>query len=234
MKTSIVHVVVALLALAGTAVLLGVVAPASAQTASTQGILTWQAQNFFPADFQGKSLPTENARVLVSLSALRAGRFVDLSKTPVRWFLDTKSVAQGVGLTDLEFTVKKQHGDFQYVRASIEWSSAETQDVAIQIPVTDSFVSIGGVSPNTPLSPGVDVTLEAFPYFFNIASLSELNFFWTVNGKRITGVLGNAVTLTVPFADTAQNSSLTVDIVAQGKKNLLEYGKGSFTARTSL
>jgi hypothetical protein len=205
-----------------------------AQTTATQALLTWQAQNFFPSDFQGKAIPTANARVIVSLAGLRNGGFVDLSKTPIRWYLDARAAAFGVGLTDFAFTTEKQRGDFQYVRASIEWSGTAAQDISIQVPVTDSFVVIGGVSPNDLLAPGTDITLEAFPYFFNVASLDELNFFWTLNGAHITETFGNAVTLTVPNGDSASGSSFAASVIAQGKRDLVEYGTGSIHAGISL
>lgn len=213
-----------LISVAGFAV---VVPPTDAQTTLAQALLTWQAQNFFPADFQGKPLPTENTRVLVSLVALRSGSFVNLSKVPIRWFIDSVSVSRGVGLTDISFVVKKQQGDFHYVRASIEWPGAAVQDITVSIPITERSVVLGGVPTGTLLSPGTDVTLEAFPYFFNISSIDELNFFWTVNGKRVSGILGNAVTLTIPTADAGNGGALSASVVAQGKRDLLEYGKGS-------
>jgi hypothetical protein len=206
----------------------GVFLSTHAQTPSAQPILSWQAQNFFPSDFQGKPLPTENTRVLVSLTALRGGAFVDLSRTSIRWYVDSTAVSRGVGLTDISFVVTKHQGDFHYVRASIEWPNADPQDTAVQVPVTERFIVLGGVPTNTLLSPSIDITLEAFPYFFNIASLGDLNFYWTVNGKRVSGVLGNAVTLTVPTADPVNGGSLSASVVAQGKRDLLEYGKGSF------
>jgi hypothetical protein len=199
---------------------------AAAQTTHGQTLMTWQALNFYPADFAGKAIPTDGSRVLVSVELIRNGAFVDLSKYLIRWYLDSAFVGKGIGQKEMAFTVTNQSGSFHIVRASIEFASGDSADGSVSVPVGDRRIALEGISPFVEVPAQTDISLEAFPYFFNIDSIDELNFFWTVGGQRVKGVLGNTLSLTVP----ADSAALAVGMVAQGKNDLIEYAEKNVTA----
>lgn len=203
------------------AVLCGIWLPVQAQAPQGQALMTWQALNFYPADFRGKALPTEGSRVAVSVAFTESGRFRDLSRVTIRWYIDGTFAARGTGLTEFPFTVTGRNGDTQVVRAAIEFSANSRFESSVIIPVGSRRLALRSSAEGT-LVPDTDAGFEAFPYFFNVASLSDLIFFWSVNGVRVSKVNGSALSLTVPH--TA--GPLEVSVIAQGARDLIEYGSG--------
>jgi len=193
-------------------------------------MMTWRALNFFPADFRGKALPTEGSQVAVSVAYLQSGKFVDLSNLLIRWYVDGTFVTRGTGLTEYVFKTTKQNGEMHVVRVSIEFAGGGRYESSVVVPVNDRRLVLRGVGPQA-LAPDTDTTVEAFPYFFNVISLADLTFFWTVNGARTAGVNGNAITITIPHANATAGGALDVSVVAQGKRDLIEYGTGKTSGR---
>jgi hypothetical protein len=204
--------------------------PLRAQTPQGQAVMTWRALNFFPADFRGKALPTEGSRVAASVAYLESGKFVNLSNLLIRWYVDGTFATRGTGLTEYIFKTTKQNGEMHVVRVSIEFAGGGKYESSVMVPVNDRRLVLRGAGSQT-LAPDTDATIEAFPYFFNVASLADLTFFWTVNGARAAGVNGNALTITVPHANTTPGGALDVSVVAQGKRDLIEYAAGKTSER---
>lgn len=156
---------------------------ANAQT-SPQVILSWQANNFYPADYQGKALATPGTPVAVSAEVLRGGKFVDSSKTSFSWFADGKLLASGVGLKETVLNVSKAPGDSHFVRVSINLDG-EVFDSATRIPVSKQNLVLEAPYPNALVKSGSKAVVEAVPYFFNVSSIQSFVFSWQVGGNDL-------------------------------------------------
>src|SRR3989338_7418753 len=105
-----------------------------AQNSNAQIILTWQANNFYPADYQGKPLATPNSRITVALEILKNNKFLNLNQANVFWLLDDKPIDNGRGLKEIGFVVKKQEGDNHVVRVTVQLENQKLESL-IRIPI---------------------------------------------------------------------------------------------------
>ncbi len=193
---------------------------AQAQT-SPQVILTWQANNFYPADYAGKAFATPKTPVSVSAEVLRNNRFVDISKADFTWLVDEKLVASGAGLKEMVFNVSKAPGDSHFVRVSIKLNN-ENFENALRVPVTKPVLVLEAAYPNALVRAGDKATVEAIPYFFNISSLQNLVFSWQVGeGNQQESGSDNKLVLNVGAATGAQ--SLTISGSVRNANDLLEF-----------
>lgn len=154
---------------------------AQAQTAP-QVLLTWQANNFYPADYQGRALATPGTPISVSAEVLRNNKFLDASKANFTWLLDEKLLTSGVGLKEVVFNVNKAPGDSHFVRVSINLNN-EVFENAIRVPVAKPTLVLDAPYPNALVKAGSKAAIEAVPYFFNISSLQKLIFSWQIGNN---------------------------------------------------
>ncbi len=157
------------------------VAPAGAQTPA-QVILTWQANNFYPADYPGRALATPKTPVSVSAEVLRSNKFIDTSKANFTWLVDEKLLTSGVGLKEVVFNVSKAPGDSHFIRVSINLNN-EAFENAVRVPVSKPVLVLDAPYPNALVKAGGKALVEAVPYFFNISSLQNLAFSWQVGNS---------------------------------------------------
>lgn len=200
---------------------------AGAQTPS-QVILTWQAQNFYPADFAGKAPATPNTLVAVSAEVLKDNKFVDLSAANFFWYVDENLIAKGLGRKETKFPVGKLTGDSYFVRVVINTGEQKIES-AITIPIRSQEVVIETDLPENRVKAGSEITLKALPYFFNIDSLEDLVFSWTVNDQK-QKVEGNntlSVNVGTPYAESQQN--LNLRLLLQNKKSAFEFAQNKKT-----
>lgn len=187
----------------------------SAQTPAMQLFLTWKALNFYPSNFEGKALATLNSTVVVSLEAIRGGTWLDLSPYELAWELDGTYLGGGRGVKQVRFIVTKGFGDSHFLRVSARLGS-EILETSTRIPVADQRVVIDAPYPDH-LARGNTITLHAVPFFFNIASLSDLSFTWTVGGER--RAVGSDNELIISGGTTPSPRILNVTLEAQNRVN---------------
>ena len=105
--------------------------PAARSQENTQILLTWQANNFYPADYQGKPLATPNSRITVALEILKNNKFLNLNQANVFWLLDDKPIDNGRGLKEIGFVVKKQEGDNHVVRVTVQLENQKLESLIL-------------------------------------------------------------------------------------------------------
>jgi len=207
------------------AVSFGIVRGVSAQTpASSELIVTWHANNYYPADFRGKARVTPRTRVSVSVQVLEGGRLATPSDAVVVWRLDGATLARGAGLFNTVFTARALAGTDHNMRVMVERKGVRIAESLFRIPVVHPELVFEHAFPNRVLRSGTQATLRLIPYFFNVASLNDLRFFWQVGGEAPKIEDGdNTLTLTVgPFDATTQEQSVLVTGVVQNIANELE------------
>ncbi|MEX1014477.1 MAG: hypothetical protein WDZ80_04935 [Candidatus Paceibacterota bacterium] len=150
---------------------------------SSEVIITWKANNFYPSNYQNKAPVTRNSSIDVSLELIENQRMVNLSGDVVTWYLDGTFFIKGPGIDEISFESNKLNGDSHRVRAIIE-GSGRTVERTIVIPVKNYESIIETRLSGSSVQLGSSLNLTAFPYFFNIESLNELSFNWTVNGEE--------------------------------------------------
>ena len=192
-----------------------------AQAAQSQVIITWQANNFFPSDFQGKAMPTFGTPITVSAEALVNSKFFDLSKIMVAWFVDGTFAGQGVGLKEFTFPNAKSDGDFVFVRAVAKLTDQNLEGSA-RIPVVTPRIVFENSPAGGVVRQGASVFLTAIPYFFNVSSLDGLSFSWVVDTVKQNTITQPAISFVVGAA-TAPGSALPVSVLVQNIGNPIEY-----------
>ncbi|MFH0712269.1 MAG: hypothetical protein V2A55_00190 [Candidatus Jorgensenbacteria bacterium] len=156
---------------------------AAAQT-SAQVIMTWQADNFYPADFGGKAPATPGTPLTVSAEVLRSGKLTDLSGASFTWYVDEKLKGRGDGLKEIAFSASESVGDSHFVRVGIQLED-EIFENSIRIPVSSPMVVLESPYLNQLVKSGNKIEVTAVPYFFNVDAFRDLNFFWQVNNGGI-------------------------------------------------
>lgn len=197
---------------------LGVWFWANAQTVP-QVILTWQAQNFVPAEYSGKILPAPGTNIKVGLEVIKENKIQDLSKINIRWYLDGKLLTQGLGLKEINFRAIYGATYSHFARAVVQ----DTEEISggLNIPIVSPKIIIQTPTPSASSIPLGKTILQAIPYFFNVAGLKELVFNWAVNERTIKGanVLELELAPPVPL-----NNNLRIQVTAQNLNNELEFG----------
>jgi len=200
---------------------------ANAQTSSpaaSQVFITWQAQDFTPADYQGKIIPSARTTVKLGLELLNQNKFQDLSKANIIWYLDGNFLTSGQGLKETSFTANKLAGDYHYIRTVINLGGQE-YDGTVDIPTASPEIVI-----KTPAMANNSIPLgknifEAIPYFFNVSNLQNIIFNWMVNGQTAEGASLGGSTLELDLeAPVPANQILDIKVTAQNSKNELEFG----------
>ncbi len=188
--------------------------------APAQVILTWQANNFYPAGFSGKALATPNTPITVSAEVLRNGRLVDLEEASFIWYVDEKLASRGDGLKEITFTVNKSSGDSHFVRVYIE-SGTQVFENSTRIPVSSPRVVLKAPHPNQIIRTGSKPEVTAVPYFFNVSNFQNLNFFWQIDTGKIRES-GNDNRLILNIGEARPGQTIQITGTARNINNILE------------
>ncbi len=185
-----------------------------------QFLVSWQAANYVPPDYQGLILPSNNSPVEISFDLIDNGRVVNLSRYNIRWSLDDKLFASGPGLKSASFLGSS---DDQTIRITVAGYNGVDLDKFVEIPGTRPEVVIEAKSPTRTRGLG-EQEFAALPYFFNAASLSELLFFWRVNGQQVDQAAANpeVLTLNLSSGDAPAQTEIVISASVQNVFNILE------------
>lgn len=141
-------------------------------------MVNWKTNNYAPANYQGKKLPTRNTKVDLSFELVDGGRLASLASNQVRWFVGNKLQKSGLGLKNFSFVVSPIAGDSESISIVVmNYRGADLRKV-MEIPVVNPEVVIISPSPTN---------FHALPYFFNINSINQLDFKWLVNNIEAKG-----------------------------------------------
>jgi hypothetical protein len=193
-------------------------------------VISWRATNYVPANYQGKIMPSNNSSVVVSFDALDQGKFVDLSKQNIIWYLGDNFLQSGIGLKSVKFTVNQLN---PVISISIpnykdaKYSAGDIEGV-ITIPTTSAKVVIDAPYPAKAIKIGNNL-FQALPYFFNISNLNQLNISWSVDGSDVSSQSGNASILNLTTAtqgSPAVGANTSINVTAQNPASDFEFARG--------
>jgi hypothetical protein len=204
---------------------------AHAQTDPAELVFTWNAENFYPANYPGKAYATEGSPVTVSAEMLQGGRFLDVSEANVKWYLDNKLYAEGRGLKEIQFTAKSRRGSSHIVRALFERAGVKTE-ASVQIPVRAKEVVVESSAPSGSVPANSSVSLLAVPYFWNVSALSDLRFSWRIDNRDIPNE--NEQSLFIQFgAPKAGSGTVRITSLATTKVFSLEKARFDTTIQVT-
>lgn len=188
-------------------------------------ILTWHANNFYPSDFRGKPAVTENTPLRIAAEVVKKNKLVDTSRANFSWYVDGKVLQQGVGLKEILFTVTASEKSSHFLRVVIK-NGLDSYERATSIPIEAHETVIETPFPGNLITHGSQIALRAVPYFFNISSITDLLFFWSINDNQPeNNSNANQITISVGTPTTQDQSALSVDLKTTNQKNPLEYAR---------
>ena len=189
-------------------------------------IITWQANNYFPADYAGKALPTPNTVIVASVEMVSGGKLADITKAEIFWYANDELISHGTGVKTVSFPANAQGDGYETLRAEVKSGNSDFQGSA-RFQVVQPKIILALPNSGNFVIAGKQTLIQALPYFFNVDSLDNLKFFWTVNGQT-TGSGGNGITLNVGTPNPGDQNSVNVSVTAQNSDNLYEVGKSVF------
>lgn len=151
------------------------------QEVDSELIITWQAQNFYPSDYQGKANIAEDNSVLISAMGTLDNQVIDLSNAEFSWYIDNNLYENSVGASEIIFDADKNSGNSYFIRVVVRSENVNFEK-SFNISVREQEVVIENNSPSNSLSQNEEIILKSTPYFFNISSIDNLSFFWEING----------------------------------------------------
>lgn len=187
-------------------------------------IITWQANNYFPADYPGKALVTPNTLVIASVELIKDNKLTDTTGADIRWYLDDKIIASGAGLKTVSFPASQQQNGYQTLRVSLRIGNDPFENSS-QIRIVQPTVVINFPSLEKTVKAGSQITLRAIPFFFNAGSLQSITFDWLINNQRIVGE-GNKITVNVGTPQSVYQNSIPVSVTVQNSENPYEFNRG--------
>jgi len=201
----------------------------AAGQASPRILASWRAVNYTPSDFQGKIFPVKNTLVEVGADLLDRGKLVNLKPYEIRWYLDGALIKSGKGLQTITFAATRSSNVHSLKVRILDYKNT-APEALLDIPVKTPRAVITSFNPKKQASVGTN-NFQALPYFFNIASLNDLNFTWSSDGKPIAGAPVNPSILNLNIASEGAPVETKMRIAAfiQNIKNPIEAATGNTT-----
>lgn len=187
-------------------------------------IITWQANNYFPASYAGKAAVTPGTLVIASAEINQNGKLTDLTGADIRWYVDDELVGSGTGMKTVSLSARQQQSGYQNLRVVVNIGGASLEN-SIQIPISQPIVVIATPSPDKTVRAGDQLNIEAVPFFFNVGSLDELKFTWLINNQQVTGQ-DNRVSVNVGTPQSIYQNSIPVAVTVQNSLNPYEFNRG--------
>ena len=193
-------------------------------------ITTWNAENLYPSNYEGKALPSNGNKFNVSAEIVVDGKLIDASNVSFKWYLDKKLYESGAGLKNISFYAKNRAGSSHSVKLLVD-IDGQIITKYIEIPVVSREVVIESPFPGNIISPNTSVIFTATPYFFDVSSLSDLDITWKIQNSEIKNEKKN--TLFVQFGEPKTNSQkeLKISSLIKQKENSLETAKYNLLLR---
>ncbi len=174
-------------------------------------MVSWKANSYVPPDYPGKALPSPTSPIEIAFELLENSRIVNLAGNEVRWFINNQLQKSGLGLKTLTYIPLRFERQDKTIRIEVRRYRGANLEETIVIPIAEPEVVI------TPLA---DNIFKALPYFFNTASLNQLNFEWTVNGQRPEGTPENPNIL--ELASLPAGININISVLVKNLKQVLE------------
>ncbi|HCX44997.1 TPA: hypothetical protein DGT35_00075 [Patescibacteria group bacterium] len=185
-------------------------------------LFNWEGDSFVPGFYQGRRMPTDNSSLKMSFELIENDRLLNIKGKKVEWYVDGKLSQKGVGLqriTANQFNVSRSD---IFVRVLIKNFKGGNLEKSFIIPKTIPKVIIERNFINNTISAGISI-IKAWPLFFNIDDLSDLNFNWFSNNIKHSGEdveRPNVLELDIPTDNGQFSVNLNINVV--NNKNISE------------
>jgi hypothetical protein len=197
--------------------------------------LLWQGEGYVPPFYKGRTLWGRETRI--TFSAVPHIPKVSLNNLIYRWSLDGDIVGNSSGVGKNSFTIYDSVlGLTRTVTVDVMTSNDTVAATAsMEIGATSPSLLVYEDSPlygyvferevgNSLQMRGKELTLAAFPMFFNTPKRLNSNIIYTWNTNNGSGKIGSEITYRAP--DTGGKSQVSVD--AQGVKGYLQSADKDF------
>ncbi len=147
-------------------------------------LITWKTTgSYIPSFYIGKALPTYGSQITASLELVSPqGKILNLSGQTIYWYVNNALVGGGVGIQHVTFPPIGDAPNTANLRVTIPNYNGAYLIHAINIPMVLPETVIYAPYPNGQFTQN-PLTVQAIPYFFNIANPSGLSYTWSVNGQ---------------------------------------------------
>lgn len=144
-----------------------------------QAWITWRAVTYIPSSYAGRSLPIENADVVVAVDVVSGGKPVNLANQNINWFVNDSFLKGGPGMTR---TVVHVPDGASIGGLSVRVNIPDYGDglaKTVKIPVVHPEVNLQ----YAPVAQQRQFQVTALPFYFNVFSAQALAFTWNVAGQ---------------------------------------------------
>lgn len=187
---------------------------------SSEIILTWHANNFYPSDFLGKPLVTRNTNLTLAAEVIQNNKFLDTSRANFYWYADGKLIERGEGLKQISYTTSKKETDTEFIKVTVK-NGKETYETSSKIPIAGYDLALEIPYPGYSVKSGSQIALKAVPYFFNIQSLLDLSFFWKINNIQESTQSANELAVNIGKSDLP-GQTIEIEVRAVNQTSPLE------------
>ncbi len=166
--------------------------------------ITWNANNYVPADYEGKILPTQNS--IISASVLpfvyRPGTktIIGSASLTYNWMVDEKFLTEksGVNKTDYVFRINNFAGATKSIRVEVrndDKSISLTKEIKIPVVRPQTLIYFYDVATTRPFGSALrefaaktvdPLNFMARNYFFNTTP-NRIKWSWTIDGVDVAG-----------------------------------------------
>ncbi|MBI5153210.1 MAG: hypothetical protein HZA36_02005 [Parcubacteria group bacterium] len=187
--------------------------------------LNWYTNSYTPPGYLGKALPTKGSTLFVSVIDIQ--NTVSPTNIIYTWYFNETRFAQGQGLNHTQMIVTQKPGIYP-LKVFMRYPGGASNTVTQLVHVASPLVLL--TEKNTALYAGVirpqTLTLDftATPYFFNVLSLLELDFLWSVGGVSSgdqSPEKPNQAIITIP-EETPSNAATTLQVITSNLRNSRE------------
>lgn len=162
--------------------------------AANDFILSWSADSYVPADYEGKALPTRNSQIRVAAEPAKKLP-LDPDKLYYNWSLDDDyaGYASGLGKSVLRFQVTKWTGDTHIITLQVKDANDILLDTSVlSITIVDPQLLLTKQNEDYALQnslstgTGQEIKFFAVPLFFHIRTLADIDWQWSFAGQNLT------------------------------------------------
>lgn len=180
--------------------------------------LFWSTDTYAPFGYQGRALPTKGSLVTVEAYLDISGG--DPKNLKYSWFLDDifQESKSGYGQDNFKFYIRRLNGASHTVLLKIfNESRSFLVEKSITIPITIPEIVVHG---DFNVIADKKTSFLALPYFFNIKSLKDLEFEWTLGDKSVkeSSLIANVFGLKIINKEVRGSLEETLKVIAVNKK----------------
>ena len=195
----------------------------------------WSADTYAPFGYQGRALPTQGSLITINADLKIVGG--NPKSLIYSWFLDGifQEAKSGYGRDSFKFGIRRTSGASHTVLLKIfNESRSFYVEKSISIPIANpeivvyyknnSKVNLPYIASakNFEVASDKEISFLALPYFFNVKSIKDLEFEWTLGKKSVkeSSLIANIFGLKIVNKETGGMLEETLKVIATNKSQL--------------